>query len=214
MPWYNWGVVCQKQVSGAGTSNYSPQILWGVITCPCPWYLLLTQHYSIDFSLLETEPLFQPKPHGIIFNSRCLKDNRLSFKKDHIVGLGQDCSLSSATAFGVPQSWTVLSTWVTTVCQIDSFPHRAVTTMHFGVLTYFVRSMGLLPDTQNWGLRMRRECRERFHRHRLQRKPLVSDPGMHHGKWRLARAVMRVGIANPRWRENRIIIMHTVQYLL
>ena len=42
-------------------------------------------------------------------------------------------------------------------------------------------SMGLLPDTQNWGLRMRRECRERFPRHRLQRKPLVSDPGMHHG---------------------------------
>ena len=28
---------------------------------------------------------------------------------------------------------------------------------------------------------MRRECRERFSRHRLQRKPLVSDPGMHHG---------------------------------
>ena len=28
---------------------------------------------------------------------------------------------------------------------------------------------------------MRQECRERFSRHRLQRKPLVSDPGMHHG---------------------------------
>ena len=40
---------------------------------------------------------------------------------------------------------------------------------------------GLLPHTQNCGLRIRRECRERFHRHRLQRKPLVSDPGMHHG---------------------------------
>ena len=25
------------------------------------------------------------------------------------------------------------------------------------------------------------KCRERFPRHRLQRKPLVSDPGMHHG---------------------------------
>ena len=31
-----------------------------------------------------------------------------------------------------------------------------------------------------YGLRMRRECRERFPRYRLQRKPLVSDPGMHH----------------------------------
>ena len=41
--------------------------------------------------------------------------------------------------------------------------------------------MGLLPDTWNCGLRMHRECRERFPRHQLQRKPLVSNPGMHHG---------------------------------
>ena len=41
--------------------------------------------------------------------------------------------------------------------------------------------MGLLPDALNWGLRMRRECRKRFPRHRLQRKPLVSDPDIHHG---------------------------------
>ena len=41
--------------------------------------------------------------------------------------------------------------------------------------------MRLLPDTQNCGLRMRRECRECFPRHRFQRKPLISDPGMHHG---------------------------------
>ena len=36
------------------------------------------------------------------------------------------------------------------------------------------------PLTYNYGLRMRWGCRERFPRHRLQRKPLVSDPGMHH----------------------------------
>ena len=30
----------------------------------------------------------------------------------------------------------------------------------------FYPSMGLLPDTWNYGLRMRRECRERFPRHR------------------------------------------------
>ena len=41
--------------------------------------------------------------------------------------------------------------------------------------------MGLLPDTWNCGLRMRRECRERFPCGRLQRKPLASDPGMHQG---------------------------------
>ena len=32
------GVLCQKQLSRAGTSNYIPQLLWDVITCPCPWY--------------------------------------------------------------------------------------------------------------------------------------------------------------------------------
>ena len=42
-------------------------------------------------------------------------------------------------------------------------------------------SMGLLTDTYNCWLRMRRERRERFPRHRIQRMPLVSDPGMHHG---------------------------------
>ena len=41
-------------------------------------------------------------------------------------------------------------------------------------------TMGLLPDTYNWGLRMRRECRERFPRHRVQMKPLDSDPDTHH----------------------------------
>ena len=38
--------------------------------------------------------------------------------------------------------------------------------------------MGPLPYC---GLRMSWEFRERFPRHRFQRKPLVSDPGMHHG---------------------------------
>ena len=41
--------------------------------------------------------------------------------------------------------------------------------------------MGLLPDTTNCRLRMRRECRERFPRHRLRGKTLVRDPDMHHG---------------------------------
>ena len=36
--------------------------------------------------------------------------------------------------------------------------------------------MGLLPNTQNRGLRMRRECRERF-----PPPPRFSDPDMHHG---------------------------------
>ena len=57
--------------------------------------------------------------------------------------------------------------------------------------------MGLLPDRQNCGLRMRRECRERFPRHQLQRKTLVSDPGMHQGTcvthvpWCMSRSLTR-----------------------
>ena len=43
------------------------------------------------------------------------------------------------------------------------------------------QSMSLLPDMLNCRLRMRRKCREHFPRHWLQRKQLVSDPGMHHG---------------------------------
>ena len=56
-------------------------------------------------------------------------------------------------------------------------------TEHSYPLTYFQNSriMGLLPDTKNCGLRMCRKCRESFPRHWLQRKPLVSDPDMHHG---------------------------------
>ena len=42
---YSLRVLCQKQVSRAGTSNYIPQIARSVITCPYPWYLLLAQHY-------------------------------------------------------------------------------------------------------------------------------------------------------------------------
>ena len=37
-------VLCQEQVSRAGTSNYIPQYLWDIITCPYPQYLLLVQH--------------------------------------------------------------------------------------------------------------------------------------------------------------------------
>ena len=40
LPSMNSGVFYQKQVSKAGTSEYIPQILRDVITCPCLWSLL------------------------------------------------------------------------------------------------------------------------------------------------------------------------------
>ena len=48
-------------------------------------------------------------------------------------------------------------------------------------LTWFKWDHGPLTKYAKLRLRMRCECRERFPRHRLQRKPLGSDPGMHHG---------------------------------
>ena len=47
-------------------------------------------------------------------------------------------------------------------------------------LTYLLHFNGPLIRYVNCGLRINRECLERFPRHQLQRKPLVSDPGMHH----------------------------------
>ena len=65
-----------------------------------------------------------------------------------------------------------------------------ITSSDIWIISHYVSScndgmsyMSLLPDTWNCGLRMRRECRERFPRHRLRRKSLVSDPGMHHGTY-------------------------------
>ena len=49
---------------------------------------------------------------------------------------------------------------------------------------------------------MRRECRERFPSHPFSRKPLVSDPGMHHGTcdthvtWCMSGSLTRVGGEN------------------
>ena len=62
--------------------------------------------------------------------------------------------------------------------------------------------MDLLPETNNCGLRMRQECRERFPRHRIKRKPISSDPGMHHGTcvthvpWRMSGSLTRGGGEN------------------
>ena len=61
---------------------------------------------------------------------------------------------------------------------------------------------GPLTRYVNCRLRVRRECRERFPRHRLQSKPLVIDPGMHHGTcvthvpWCMSGSITRGGGEN------------------
>ena len=74
-----WDVWCQKQVSRAWTSNYIPQKLWDVITCPCPWYLLLAQqswnvyisfifwHIKFSISINTWHQVFQKLDHINIF---------------------------------------------------------------------------------------------------------------------------------------------------
>ena len=64
-------------------------------------------------------------------------------------------------------------------------------------------AMGLLPDTQNCRLRMRRECRERF-----PPPQQVSDPDMHHGTCvthvpRCMPGSLTSGFLWSRWREKR-----------
>ena len=61
-PWvitgfFIWGFVYQKQVSRAGTCNCIPQYLWDVVTCPCPWYLLLA-HKSTYEVTANRKPFF------------------------------------------------------------------------------------------------------------------------------------------------------------
>ena len=86
------------------------------------------------------------------------------------------------------------------VCKMSAilFKHQRVSD---GV-TVGLPPMGLLPDTQDYGWRMRRECRERFPRHWLQRKPVLSDSGMHHGTcvrhvpWCMSESLTRNGAEN------------------
>ena len=47
--------VPQKRASGAWASHNIPQIMWYIITCPCPWCMLLAQHYSYSLVPLITD---------------------------------------------------------------------------------------------------------------------------------------------------------------
>ena len=70
-----------------------------------------------------------------------------------------------------------------TLCRLGLQLSRA-TYGNIDVRSGYVRhrycGMGLLPDTWSCALHMHREYRERCPRHWLQRKTLVTDPGMHH----------------------------------
>ena len=70
-----WWLMCQRQVSRAGTSNYIPQYLWDVITCPCPWCLLLAHQSSYD---IEWDPIkITGRCHGVPKRDGSLVQSRL-----------------------------------------------------------------------------------------------------------------------------------------
>ena len=54
--------MCSKQISGARISNYIPQYLWDVITCPLFWYLLLAHTISV---VGECEGKMSPAVDGL-----------------------------------------------------------------------------------------------------------------------------------------------------
>ena len=60
--WFHYyiRVFCHKQISRPGTSNYIPQILWNIITCPWPWYLLC--HNTSDIIMLPWFPFTNIHP--------------------------------------------------------------------------------------------------------------------------------------------------------
>ena len=85
--------------------------------------------------------------------------------------------------------YTVLNCVVIYQLSIRNYDLACLTMLSYFALSFLMtteiklpsHTMDLLPDTQNCGLHMRRECRERFPLHRLQRKRLITYPGMHHG---------------------------------
>ena len=73
-------------------------------------------------------------------------------------------------------------------------------------LLFHRADLNYCPETPTWAsyqIRKIAGCAlERFPRHRLQRKPLVSDPGIYHDTY-VTRALVHVGIANRLWQEKR-----------
>ena len=82
-------------------------------------------------------------------------------------------------------------------------------------VTIQLQFSAVMTRSKNCGWRMRRECRDRFPHHRLQRKLLVSDPSMHHGPcithvpWCMLGSLTRGGGGKHFWYSLR---MHNPQF--
>ena len=57
--------LCVK-LSKVWISNYISQILWGVITCPCPWYVLLTHKPSNCGHVITVTTVKSHERYGVL----------------------------------------------------------------------------------------------------------------------------------------------------
>ena len=64
-------IMPEAYFSRAEASNYIPQILWDVITCPCPWYMLLAQHSSYELCPLILVSRYSFESHFSMFDESC-----------------------------------------------------------------------------------------------------------------------------------------------
>ena len=85
----------------------------------------------------------------------------------------------------------------------DSSNEIMILEKRFVLSEKFIATMGLLPDTQNCGLRMRRECWD---------SPTATSKETSSRQVRDARVVMHVGIANPRWQGKHSRCIHNPQF--
>ena len=75
--------MCQKQVSGTGTSNSIPQYQWDIITRPCPRYPLLAHKSTIVFLYLLVANVysFGQRSKGCVF-LKAIYFHRKKFEKE------------------------------------------------------------------------------------------------------------------------------------
>ena len=88
------------------------------------------------------------------------------------------------------------------LCACKSFGLTIPQNLTTWLVTWW-HTMSLLPDAWNCGLRMSRECRERFPPPPTSKEIASYRPRHASRHVRDARAVMHVGIAYPRWRGKR-----------
>ena len=127
------GLMCQEQVSRAGTSDYIQQMLCGANSFPRPWYLLMVQPSSNPINntnmttwrwreakqsksysyFLDTKPRLLTKPtshleHGSVIISKLLKVFNYS-QTLVTVRINRDCEIGGRILKSIPKVWNIVN---------------------------------------------------------------------------------------------------------